>query len=171
MGFEGVLDQVVGATREVLAQSPANVWLIVENTAGMGAHIGASFAEIGTLLSAVDSPRVMVCLDTQHSFAAGYNIREEEGLEAALQEFEEEIGLARLVAVHANDSKVGCGSGVDRHENIGDGFIGIEGFEAIMGHHALRDVPFLLEVPGGDKKGPDEENLDRLKAIRSRLGI
>jgi len=60
---------------------------------------------------------------------------------------------------------------VDRLENIGEGFIGIKGFEVIIGHSAFRDVPFVLEVPGSDKKGPDKENLDRLKAIRTELGI
>jgi deoxyribonuclease-4 len=88
-----------------------------------------------------------------------------------MREFDDEIGLDRLVAVHANDSKVPMGSGVDRHENIGEGQIGIEGFETIMAHPAFCDVPFVLEVPGPDKKGPDKENLDRLKAVRAELGI
>jgi endonuclease IV len=113
----------------------------------------------------------MVCLDTQHCFAAGYNLAEPDGIDAAMEEFDREVGLSRLVAVHANDTKVEHGSGVDRHENIGEGHIGLEGFEVIMGHSAFRDVPFLLEVPGTDKKGPDQENLDRLKTIRERLGI
>ena len=80
-------------------------------------------------------------------------------------------GLERLVVVHANDAKVEFGSGVDRHENIGEGHIGLEGFQTIIGHSAFRDVPFLLEVPGTDKKGPDKENLDRLKEIRTRLNV
>ncbi len=88
-----------------------------------------------------------------------------------MEEFDREIGLDRLAAVHANDAKVELGSGIDRHENIGEGYIGTEGFEVIMGHAAFRDVPFLLEVPGPDKKGPDKDNLDRLKAIRTKLGI
>ena len=75
------------------------------------------------------------------------------------------------MVVHANDAKVEFASGVDRHENIGEGHIGIKGFEVIMGHPAFRDVPFLLEVPGADKKGPDKENLDRLKEIRQRLKV
>ena len=88
-----------------------------------------------------------------------------------MEEFDREIGLPRLVAVHANDSKVEVGSGVDRHENIGEGSLGIDGFETIMSHPALRDIPFILEVPGFGKKGPDKENLDRLKDIRSRLDL
>ena len=68
-------------------------------------------------------------------------------------------------------TKTQFGSGVDRHENIGDGYMGIKGFENIMGHRAFRNVPFILEVPGADKKGPDKENMDRLKQMRTRLDI
>ena len=171
VGFDGVLDQAVGALQEVLSNTPEEVALIIENSAGMGSHIGASFGEIGKLIDAIGSPRVMVCLDTEHCFAAGYNLADSEGIDVAMDEFDREIGLAKLVAVHANDAKVELGSGVDRHENIGEGFIGIKGFEVIIGHSAFRDVPFVLEVPGPDKKGPDKENLDRLKAIRTELGV
>ena len=105
-------------------------------------------------MRAVGSPRVMVCLDTQHTTAAGYNIADPNGIEAAMAEFEAEIGLSHLVAVHANDSKTPLGSGVDRHENIGEGSIGDDGFRTILGHPAFRHVPFLLEVPGPEGKVP-----------------
>ena len=170
-GFEGMLGQAVAALQEVLSKAEPGVWLIIENSAGMGAHIGSSFQEIGRLMKEIDSPQVMVCLDTQHSMAAGYNLADQEGIDAAMEEFDAEIGLSKLVAVHANDSKVEFGSGVDRHENIGEGHLGINGFETIMGHPAFRDVPFILEVPGFDKKGPDKQNLDRLKEVRSGLGV
>jgi deoxyribonuclease-4 len=88
-----------------------------------------------------------------------------------MAEFDHEIGLERLAAVHANDAKVEFASGVDRHENIGEGYIGTEGFRNIMAHPAYRNVPFLLEVPGFEQKGPDKENVDRLKAIRQVLEI
>ena len=171
VGFEAVLEQVASGLRRVLTSSPSDIWLIVENSAGMGAHIGASFQELGRLIAAIDSPQVKVCLDTQHCMAAGYNLAAADRVDAVVQEFDSEIGLSFLVAVHANDSKVEFGSGVDRHENIGEGSIGIDGFEVIMGHSAFREVPFILEVPGPDKKGPDKGNLDRLKGIRSRLGL
>ena len=122
-------------------------------------------------MRAIDSPQVMVCLDTQHSQAAGYDIGSEEQINAVMEEFDKQIGLSRLVAVHANDAKAGFGSGVDRHENIGEGHLGVRGFETIMGHPAFRDVPFVLEVPGFEKKGPDKQNLDRLKEIRTKLAI
>ena len=171
VGFDAVLDQASSALIEVLERSPSDAWLIVENCAGLGSQIGASFGEIGRLIDAVGSPRMRVCLDTEHCFAAGYNIADHEAINAAMEEFDREIGLDRLAAVHANDAKVELGSGVDRHENIGEGYIGTAGFEVIMGHAAFREVPFLLEVPGPDKKGPDKDNLDRLKAIRTKLGI
>ena len=172
-GFDAVLDQAAAALREVVSKCPPDVWLVIENSAGMGFHIGSSFSEIGRLMRQIDSPRVMVCLDTQHAFAAGYDIVEKTGLEAALEEFDKEIGLSRLVVVHANDSKVELGAGVDRHENIGEGYLGLRGFETIMAHPAFREAPFLLEVPGFDSKskGPDKKNVDRLKAIRTGLGI
>lgn len=169
VGFDAVFDQAIGALMRVLESTDDEVQLIIENCAGMGAQIGASFAELGRMIKAVDSPRLTICLDTEHAFAAGYNIADPEGLEKTMAEFDAEIGLDRLVVVHANDAKVEFGSGIDRHENIGEGYIGIEGFETIMGHAAFAEVPFLLEVPGMDKKGPDKVNLDRLKDIRTRL--
>ncbi len=169
VGFDAVLTQAADALAQVLANTPDEVQLIIENCAGMGAQIGASFGEIGRLMNAVDDDRIQICLDTEHAFAAGYNIADPRGINDAMAEFDAEIGLDRLVVVHANDAKVEFGSGVDRHENIGQGYIGIDGFETIMAHPAFADVPFLLEVPGENKKGPDKPNLDRLKQIRQRL--
>ena len=79
--------------------------------------------------------------------------------------------MKNLAAVPANDSKRPCGAGVDRHDNIGEGFIGEDGFAAIMANPAFKDVPFFLEVPGFEGKGPDEKNVQILKDIRQRLGI
>jgi deoxyribonuclease-4 len=171
VGFQGIFDQTVSAMERVLEASPDNVWLTIENSAGMGQHIGSSFQEIGQIMKAVGSPRLKVCLDTQHSFAAGYNMINEEGLALAMEEFDSEIGLSNLVAVHANDSKTAFGSGVDRHENIGQGHMGLEGFRVILGHPTFRDVPFLLEVPGMEGKGPDKANLDILKQLREEAGL
>ena len=169
VGFDAVFNQATNALKQVLDNTDEDVQLIIENCAGMGAQIGASFTELGRIIKAVDSPRLKICLDTEHAFAAGYNIADPHGIEEAMAEFDAEIGFDRLVVVHANDAKVEFGSGVDRHENIGEGYIGVQGFETIMGHPAFTNVPFLLEVPGMNKKGPDRPNLDRLKDIRSRL--
>ena len=168
-GFDAVIGPAAAALTEVLEASPPGPLLLVENSAGMGAHLGASFDEIGAMIETVGSDRLKVCLDTEHCFAAGYDIANPDVIEAAMEQFDSHIGLDRLVVVHANDAKVEMGSGVDRHDNIGEGHIGIEGFEVIMGHDAFKDVPFILEVPGPDKKGPDKDNVDRLKTIRSRL--
>jgi len=170
-GYGAVFEQAVESIKRVLDQSPVGPYLCLENMAGMGQHIGAKLWELGDIIKAVDDPRLRICLDTQHSFAAGYDLRTKEGVDMMMFEFDETIGVDNLAAVHANDSKQPCGSGVDRHDNIGEGLIGEAGFEAIMGHAAFRDVPFFLEVPGFEGKGPDQRNIDILKNIRHRVGI
>ena len=170
-GFEAVLPQVVSAVQRVLEGSPGDTWLILENSAGMGGSVGSRFSELGIIVRQAADPRIKVCFDTQHAFAAGYDVATNQGLEATLAEFDEQVGLANLAAIHANDSKIALGGGVDRHENIGEGLIGREGFRVIMGHPAFRDIPFLLEVPGFEKKGPDKENVDILREIRQELGL
>src|SRR4030042_1491349 len=149
-----------------MASTPPEAWLILENSAGMGGSIGAGFGELGAVMRELADARIKVCLDTQHAFAMGYDVASAGGLQAALAEFEREIGLEKLVAVHANDSKVPLGGGRDRHENIGEGAIGREGFRVIMAHPAFRELPFILEIPGLHNLGPDKENLDILKGIR-----
>lgn len=170
-GYEAVLPQIVDAIKTVLDASPDGPCLAVENMAGMGQHIGAKFDELGGILKAVDSPRLKICLDTQHAFAAGYDLTNPQGIKAMLDELDAGPGSANVAAVHANDSKRVCGSGVDRHDNIGDGFIGEEGFAAIMGDPAFAEVPFFLEVPGFEGKGPDQRNIDILKKIREQVGL
>ena len=171
-GYEAILQQTVSALERVLDSSPEGPWLTLENTAGMGQHIGARFDELGRILSGAGPgyrERLKICLDTQHSFAAGYDVSTRNGLDAMLAEFDECIGLDNLVAVHANDSKYPLGAGVDRHENLGEGYIGLAGFENIMANPAFRDLPFFLEVPGFEGKGPDQQNLGILRDIRARL--
>ncbi len=168
-GFDSVLSQIAGALGNVLTDTPDDAWIILENSAGMGGSVGSKFSELAAIMEAVGSPRLKVCLDTEHAFAAGYNIAERDGLNEAMDEFDREIGLAQLVAVHANDSKIELGGGVDRHDNIGAGHIGRAGFEVIMAHPAFRDVPFLLEVPGLEGEGPDKPNVDILKEIREKV--
>lgn len=168
VGFDAVREQIVRAMADALAASPDEARLIIENAAGQGGAIGSRLAEVGALVRDLASSRVGVCLDTCHAFAAGYNIAERDGLDAMAEEFDREIGRDKLWAVHANDSKGELGNGKDRHENIGEGFIGMEGFLTVMSHPLFRDVPFLLEVPGFSGEGPDLENVRRLKELRER---
>ena len=170
-GFHNIVKQASECLKRVLDNSPENVWLCLENSAGMGSHIGSSFEEMGELIHLVQNDNLKVCLDTEHMFAAGYDLTNPDEVPQIMKRFDEEIGLSKLVAVHANDSKVELGSGVDRHENIGDGFIGIDGFKSLMNDPSFEKVPFFLEVPGFDSNGPDEININLLKSIRTDLGI
>ena len=170
-GFHNIVKQASECLKRVLDNSPENVWLCLENSAGMGSHIGSSFEEMGELIHLVQNDNLKVCLDTEHMFAAGYDLTNPDEVPQIMKRFDEEIGLSKLVAVHANDSKVELGSGVDRHENIGDGFIGIDGFKSLMNDPSFEKVPFFLEVPGFDSKGPAEININLLKSIRTDLGI
>jgi deoxyribonuclease-4 len=165
-GYDACVEQLIDQCGKVLEATPSDAWLILENSAGMGGGIGSKFAELGRIVRDVGSERVKVCLDTCHTFAANYDIATPDGLSATMEEFEREIGLDRLVAVHANDSKAPLGGGLDRHANIGEGHIGREGFLNIMSHAAFADVPFLLEVPGFDNEGPDAQNVAILKELR-----
>ncbi|MGQ9572439.1 MAG: deoxyribonuclease IV [Dehalococcoidia bacterium] len=174
-GFAAVFGQIVNSVRRVLAETPEDSWLILENSAGMGDSVGRKFGELAAIMKEVASPRLKVCFDTQHAFSAGYDVATAAGLAATVDELEREVGLAYLVAIHANDSKCPLAGGVDRHENIGEGHIGRAGFEVIMAYSAFRELPFLLEVPGFPKEGkkpegPDKENVDRLKAIAAAVG-
>jgi deoxyribonuclease IV len=169
-GFDAVLERVAEAVKRVLAATPRDSWLILENSAGMGGSVGAHFRELGTIIREVGDERVKVCLDTQHAFAMGYDLTSEDGLKETVDEFKREIGLDRLVACHANDSKIALGGVRDRHENIGEGYIGRDGFRRVMSHPAFANIPFILEVPGFGDHGPDKENLDILKDIRREAG-
>ncbi len=175
-GLAQYLDQVRDALKQILDTTP-EITLALETMAGQGGAIGKEFEDLGTLLRAVDSPRLQVCLDTCHTFAAGYELRTPEGVEATMQAFDDAIGVEHLAVVHANDSKTPLGGQRDRHENIGDGHIGTDGFRAICAHPAFAGKAFMLEVPGvateahpkGD--GPDAENIERLKAIRDAVAV
>ena len=169
-GYEARFHQVVEYCAKVVEATSDDAWLILENSAGMGGSVGSKFSELGTIIKECGTARIKVCLDTQHAFAAGYDLKSHDGLERAMDEFDREIGLERLAAVHANDSKCPLGGGLDRHENIGDGHLGSDGFATIMSHTGFAEVPFLLEVPGYDDEGPDRANVDALKSIRAEIG-
>jgi deoxyribonuclease-4 len=170
VGFEAVLDQFVEGVKRVLDAAPGDALLILENSAGAGDHIGSKFSELGAIIKGVGSDRVHVCLDTQHAWAAGYELNNAEKLDEMLAEFDKEIGLDRLSAIHANDSMRPLGSAVDRHDNIGEGEIGAAGFELMMSRPAFANVPMYLEVPGFEKGGPDVKNVNIMKDARKSAG-
>ena len=167
-GLDAVLPRVLTAIERILDGAAGGARLALETSAGQGGTIG-SFADLGLILGAVRSPRLQVCVDTCHVFAAGHELRTPEGVTEMVELFDEEIGLECLAVVHANDSKGELGGNLDRHENIGDGAIGYDGFRAVLGSMAFTGKTFLLEVPGIEHDGPDLENVRRLKAIRDEV--
>ncbi|HTR80426.1 MAG TPA: deoxyribonuclease IV [Bacteroidota bacterium] len=139
---------------------------VVEATAGQGTAVGYKFEHLAKIIDGVDEPhRMGVCIDTCHVFAAGYDIRTAKGYEETFGEFERIIGLDRLVAFHCNDSKKGLGSHVDRHEHIGKGMIGLEGFSLLMNDRRFARVPKILETPKSEDLHEDVENMKILKSL------
>jgi deoxyribonuclease-4 len=163
-GLEGAMDQIVSALREVMTHIESDTQLILETSAGGGGSIGRNFAELGKILKQVQDDRVRVCIDTAHTFAAGYDWRS--NIDEILTEFDREVGLENLAAFHANDSKMDFESYKDRHANIGEGFMGQIAFAQLLNHPLLIDKPFLLEVPGFADEGPDSENIQIMKKLR-----
>jgi len=143
------------------------VMTTLESTAGQGTTLGYRFDQLRSIIDLVEEQqRVGICLDTCHLFAAGCNIAVPGGWEEMMREFEETIGLNRLVAVHVNDSKRECGSRIDRHEHIGKGMIGLEGFRALMNDPRLENVPKILETEKSDDMHEDVENMNLLRSLR-----
>jgi deoxyribonuclease-4 len=160
---------LVAATLEQVLARGSNSGVLLENSAGSGDLLGSRFQQIGSLFDRLGrDPRLGLCVDTAHTFASGYDLRVEEGLNRALDEIERFIGLDRFKLIHANDSKVGLNSYVDRHENIGKGLLGAHAFQRMLAHPLLSPRAWVLEVPGYDDKGPDLPNMDELKRLAGR---
>ena len=167
--YEDAIARVVAGVRQTLDGYRGQARLIPEVCAGQGQTIGDRFEELRDLFQALDwDPRLGVCWDTCHLLAAGYDVATADGLEHTVAAFDRLLGLERLLVVHANDSKQGLGSNVDRHANIGQGHIGEEGFARLLTHPALTHLPWILEVPGYDNAGPDRPNVDALKRLAGR---
>ena len=130
------------------------VTAVIENTAGQGSNIGFAFWQIKRIIDGVnDKSRVGVCIDTCHTYTAGYDLKD--AYESVWEEFDNEIGFSYLRAIHLNDSKKELGSHVDRHDSIGQGFLGLDFFKKIMKDQNLNDIPFILETPD-ETLWPDE---------------
>jgi deoxyribonuclease-4 len=138
----------------------------LETTAGQGTALGHTFAHLQAIIEKVEQKdRVAVCMDTCHMFTAGYSVGTAEGWDALMRQFDETVGLARLAAIHVNDSKKPFGSRLDRHHHIGMGEIGLEGFRPMMNDPRLSSVPKILETEKSEDMHEDVENMDRLRSL------
>jgi deoxyribonuclease-4 len=166
-GEEAGLAQVAQALGEVHAATPGfRARVLLETTAGQGTGLGHRFEHLAWLIEHTpEGERLGVCLDTCHVFAAGYELRTPEGYAATMEAFDQIVGLARLEAIHLNDSKGDLGSCKDRHEHIGKGHIGLEGFRHVINDPRLAGLPGLLETPKGNGLREDRENLAVLRSL------
>ena len=167
-GYEAGCATVAESLNTVLAARPDHqAKLLVEITAGQGTTVGHSFEQIADILGQVTSPeRMGVCFDTQHAFAAGYDVRTPDGWERVLKEFANTIGLEQLRAFHLNDSKRELGDRVDRHEKIGQGYLGLAPFWCLVNDERFADTPAVLETPVEN----ESEYGDELRLLRSLMG-
>lgn len=149
-----------------------NVKSVLEATAGQGTSIGYRFEHLRAIIDLVEEPeRMGVCIDTCHVFAAGYDIGSEAGYERTFNEFDDILGLERLVAFHVNDSKRELGSRVDRHEHIGKGKIGRNGFRLLMNDPRFQKIPKILETPKGEDLKEDVMNMRVLKRMVNKREV
>ena len=159
-GAQAGLDKIVAGLNEA-TKNCGNVKIALETMAGKGSECGRSFDEIKYIIEHVDNNECLgVCLDTCHMHDAGYDLSK---FDEILAEFDQKIGLDRLLVVHVNDSKNVCGAGKDRHENIGYGHIGFDILNKIVHHDKLKDVPKILETPYIDKRAPYKDEIEMFK--------
>jgi deoxyribonuclease-4 len=164
---EGIAAIVLGLREAAQGAHAPNVTVLLENTAGAGAHIGSRLDELQSireLARELTDLSIGYCLDTCHLLASGFDIRTAAGLRSTVKSIEETIGFTNVHVIHANDSKAPLGSRVDRHANIGEGHIGAAAFRRILTHPKFRRKPFILETPV-DEPGDDRRNLDTLKQL------
>ncbi len=170
-GFDEVLDQIVGAFGRALDDAGATDTrcpIVIENAAGAGGTVGRSFDEIEAMIEASGADeRLGLCIDTQHLFASGVDYATPRAARQLLKEVEARFGPDRLRCLHLNDSKTAFGSNRDRHANIGEGEIGVEGLAALVGHPKVRALPLLLEVPG-DGDGPRAQDVLAAREVLER---
>nr|WP_319376721.1 deoxyribonuclease IV [uncultured Methanoregula sp.] len=164
-GMAGGRERVIRAIDSALAASESQTMLILENTAGEKNSVGSSFEHIrGILDGLADTKRIGVCFDTCHAFAAGYELRTPEGIADTLGQFDEQIGITNLRVIHLNDTKGEKGSGLDRHEHIGLGFIGEDGFRHILHNPVFAALPLICETPVDDRRD-DRGNIAKVREL------
>lgn len=142
--------------------------ILLETTAGQGSAIGWQFSQLADIFNVTKQPELLgVCLDTCHLFAAGYDFRKPDGYEKMMGEMEQAFGVEKVKCIHTNDSKKECGSRVDRHEHIGKGKIGLEGFKHFVNDKQFRNIPFILETPKGENGRGTPYDKVNLKCLRN----
>ena len=165
-GTEAGQERVVAAINRALTDAgEGDVMLLLENTAGEKNSVGSTFADLSRIMDGIDAvEKIGICFDTCHAFAAGYDLRTAEGIEVAFGEVDDRIGLARLRVVHLNDCKGDLGGGLDRHEHVGLGSIGEEGFRRILRHPGVRSLPLICETPV-DERRDDAGNIAKVREL------
>jgi deoxyribonuclease-4 len=157
------LERITGAINRAVSENASEVMLLLENTAGTKNSMGSSFEDLKKILDRVDDKRrVGVCFDTAHAYAAGYDLHSPRGVQETLQRFASVLGFEILRVIHLNDSKGGLGSGRDRHEHIGMGYIGEKGFRTLLKHEAVSGLPFIMETPIDDRR----DELGNMRKVR-----
>ena len=167
---EGLCAVVQGLAEAALGIDAPHLMLLLECTAGSGSAIGSRFEELHAIrdvASQLTPLRIGYCLDTCHLLASGYDVATEAGLRHTVAEASRVLGMENVKLIHANDSKGALRSRLDRHANIGEGYIGEQGFQRILAHPKLRKLPFILETPV-DREGDDIRNLETLKKLCPR---
>ena len=140
--------------------------IALEITAGQGSNLGYSFQQMGQIFDAVtENERLRLCFDTEHAFAAGYDLRTEEEYEKTFALLDEHIGLEKIVAFHLNDATKPINSRIDRHQHIGKGFLGLEAFRRLLNDRRFFGLPMCLETPKGPDLKEDVENLATLRSL------
>ncbi|MDQ2908632.1 MAG: deoxyribonuclease IV [Candidatus Eremiobacteraeota bacterium] len=154
---------VVALLEDALTNIAPGIILVLENSAGAGQLCGGTLEELGSFVRTVGHPQLGICLDTAHSWAAGYAIDSDAGVDRFVTLAEETIGLERVKMFHFNDTQVPLGGNRDRHWHIGDGLIGYGGFRALAAHAALRGKTAILETPGDE--ADDARNMQTIRLI------
>ena len=140
--------QLIAASINLALESTKGVIAVIENTAGQGSNLGHTFEQIAYIIDRVeDQSRIGVCIDTCHAYTAGYDLKSRTGFEDTFTQFDRIVGFKFLKGMHLNDSKKEHGSRVDRHDNLGKGFLGLEPFQWIMADDRFNGIPLVLETP------------------------
>lgn len=159
------LERITSAINQAVSENPSEVVLLLENTAGTKNSMGSSFEDLKKILARVDDRnRVGICFDTAHAYAAGYDLQSPRGVDETLIKFDSVLGLGILKVIHLNDSKYGLGSGRDRHEHIGMGYIGEKGFKTLLKHGTVRNLPLIMETPI-DERRDEAGNIRKVREL------